>query len=174
MKMVEGRTHMEMRHQICEILDRKGFKRSNFPKGYSIEHDDDHGTLKSGDGLSLFYDKKSEETRVSKPDIFVLENGKLKCIIEIEDKKDKKYLSGVLTLSLLGKYYSIRKITKEIENADVVLFLIPIEGEVLKHMKKLNDEVIFPIFKSGTKIKKSIVCSVEEFEGKFDETLTHG
>lgn len=86
-------------------------------------------------GMSLFLDFKSNDTKLSKPDIVIIKNNKVQHIIEIEEEKNPKKIAGIIVATRVAKTCDI--------NCNIFENLLSIDGAVLHIVlkKSLTDNV---------------------------------
>ena len=153
----EGEVHKRIRLRILKIIEERGYKCFS---GHGANQD-----------LSLFSDRKSNETHFSDADILVLNgNDKIISIIEIKDKdvQPKEIIGIIGSTSICNRFIDKNNVEYPFNNP--TLYIV-IKDEILNKRgskKRLQINLIKEKLSIDLKaISKYKICSENEFEEVF-------
>ena len=154
----EGEVHKGVRLRISNIIEERDYKCFSGHGGYQK--------------LSLFSNRKSNETHFSDADILVLdENNKIISIIEIkdEDVRPKEIIGIIGSTSICNKFIDKNNVEYQFNNPSLY---IVIKDEILNKRgskKRLQMDLIKEKLSIDLKaISKYKICSESEFEVVFN------
>ena len=154
----EGKVHEGIRLRILKIIDERGYKCFS---GHGANQD-----------LSLFSDRKSNETHFSDADILILKgNDKIISIIEIKDKdvQPKEIIGIIGATSICNKFIDKSGGEYSFNNPSLYIVIndetLNKEGSTKRPQMDLIEEKLSIDLKAISKYK---ICSESEFKDVFN------